>query len=145
MLQATPQALKDSQTPIPNIQPLVHAPFYSWHRNQGLLQANQVSSAPPSQLHGGKEKEKLAGSEDQEKGPEDTSGLSEYQKALQEASKYVMLPYFVPPPNVGVMVDNFTEMLRKKEVFLTELADIQFACKDYETALRQYLGDAEVE
>lgn len=45
-------------------------------------------------------------------------------------------PYLMPTPNVGSMTEKFIEVLRKKQVFLTELADTEFACEDYETALR---------
>ncbi|KIK18799.1 hypothetical protein PISMIDRAFT_683810, partial [Pisolithus microcarpus 441] len=65
MLRPTRQALRDSQSPIPNIQPQVHMPFCGSH---GLLQVNQVSSVPSSQPHGERE---LAGSENQEEGLED--------------------------------------------------------------------------
>lgn len=139
MLRPTRQALKDSQSPIPNIQPQVHMPFCGSH---GLLEVNQVSSVPSSQPHGERE---LAGSENQEEGLEDIIRLSDYQKAVKEASKYMAWPYLMPTPNVGSMTEKFIEVLRKKQVFLTELADTEFACEDYETALRRYLGDAEVD
>ncbi|KAI6010011.1 hypothetical protein EDC04DRAFT_2906293 [Pisolithus marmoratus] len=70
---------------------------------------------------------------------------SPYQKAVQEASKYMVLPYLVPTPDVGRMVKQFTEMLQKKQLFLSELAKAETACEDYEIALHCYLGDAEVE
>ncbi|KIK25265.1 hypothetical protein PISMIDRAFT_9648 [Pisolithus microcarpus 441] len=61
--------------------------------------------------------------------------LSEYQKAVKEAGKYMVLPYLILTPDVGGTVKKFIEVLQKKQVFLAELADIEGTCEDCETAL----------
>ncbi|KAI5989841.1 hypothetical protein EDC04DRAFT_2614270 [Pisolithus marmoratus] len=71
--------------------------------------------------------------------------LSPYQKAVKEASKYMVLPYLVPTPDVGSMAKQFIETLQKKQFLLTELAKTERAFKDYEIALCCYLGNTEVE
>ncbi|KAI5992628.1 hypothetical protein EDC04DRAFT_2613602 [Pisolithus marmoratus] len=71
--------------------------------------------------------------------------LSPYQKAVKEASKYAVLPYLVPTPDVGSMAKWFMETLQKKQFLLTELAKTERAFEDYEIALCRYLSDTEVE
>ncbi|KAI6019113.1 hypothetical protein EDC04DRAFT_2607631 [Pisolithus marmoratus] len=83
-----------------------------------------------------REKEKFTISENPEKfGLEAMIELSEYQKAVKEAGKYMVLPYLIPTPDVGGTVKRFMEVLQKKQVFLAELADIKATCEDCETAL----------
>ncbi|KAI6002499.1 hypothetical protein EDC04DRAFT_2611880 [Pisolithus marmoratus] len=126
MFLATHQALQNSQSAVPNIQP-------------------QFTAGSSSQSYGRGAKEKLTGSGEQEKGVKDMIKLSPYQKAVKEASKYVVLPYLVPTPDVGSMAKQFIETLQTKQFLLTELAKTERAFEDYEIALHCYLSDAEVE
>ncbi|KAI6039583.1 hypothetical protein EDC04DRAFT_2603124 [Pisolithus marmoratus] len=133
MFQATHSVLKDSETPIPNVQPRVHMPSHHWNGVYGLPQVDVVPR-PHGQEE--REKEKFTISENPEKfGLEAMIELSECQKVVKEAGKYMVLPYLIPTPDVGGMVKRFMEVLQKKQVFLAELADIEATCEGYETAL----------
>ncbi|KAI5996086.1 hypothetical protein EDC04DRAFT_2612859 [Pisolithus marmoratus] len=115
MFLATHQALQNSQSAVPNIQP-------------------QFTAGSSSQSYGRGAKEKLTGSGEQEKGVEDMIKLSPYQKAVKEASKYVVLPYLVPTPDVGSMA--------KHDAEVEQLMKAHFVIQKPKTIKRKYMTAA---
>ncbi|KAI5986458.1 hypothetical protein EDC04DRAFT_2615086 [Pisolithus marmoratus] len=117
MFLATHQALQNSQSAVPNIQP-------------------QFTAGSSSQSYGRGAKEKLTGSGEQEKGVEDMIKLSPYQKAVSEGGKQIwVLPYLVPTPDVGSMAKHDAERVE-------QLMKAHFVIQKPKTIKRKYMTAA---
>jgi len=117
----------------------------SWRPGQNLS-AYYAALLPPLAPHSGGDKNKDLSPDEEEVGtaqPEAVEELSEYQKAIQEASKYMVLPY-IPQPDPKLLCSQYVEALENKKIYLTGLANAEQRCHELEKVVQRFLGDAEV-
>jgi len=69
------------------------------------------------------------------------TGAADYTETIDESMKMLQLTS-APPDTLRRM---YTQSLKKKNVLAACLADAEQKCQDWEGALRQILGDAEVQ
>ncbi|KAF9241870.1 hypothetical protein BU15DRAFT_60764 [Melanogaster broomeanus] len=135
-------------------------PFVSADRSSGMvapngtmnipagqnLSAYYAALLPPLAPHSGGDTNKDLSPDEEEVGtaqPEAIEELSEYQKAIQEASKHMVLPY-IPQPDPKLLCSQYVEALENKKIYLTGLANAEQRCHELEKVVQRFLGDAEV-
>ncbi|KAF9239169.1 hypothetical protein BU15DRAFT_62171 [Melanogaster broomeanus] len=141
-MEATqPLKLYSSNIKLPanTILPLVEYPYLPSNWTAGLCLAAQrpefrSSKVSPTTL-----------SEPRSKGTlhlNDT--LDAYQEALQETTKFMVLPY-VPPLDQEVLSKKYREALVTKKIAALYFADAQALCEVYEADMCRGIGEADAE